>query len=74
VIYDYLHRIPTQTLKNLENLENNKLIFQVLEISCSFTKNRKCPGKTNIACEKIHFVRTEKPVNKYYICRRKLLI
>jgi len=54
----------------LENLEYNKLIFQVLEISLNLTKSGNVleiilPGK------KIP-LRTKKPVNKYYACRRKL--
>ena len=52
----------------LENLENNKLIFQVLEMSWNFTKSGNVMEKY---CLWKNPLKTKKPVNTY-ACRRKL--
>jgi len=52
----------------LENLENNKFIFQVLE----FYKIRKCPGKKHSLWK--NPLQTKNPVHIYYACRRKLVL
>jgi len=58
----------------LENLENNKYIFQVLDISLNFTKSGK-----NIACEKIHLEQNNisinvMPIEENFYCRRKRVL
>jgi len=52
----------------------NKLIFQVLKMSWNFTKIRKCPGNVleKILPLKNNSLRTKKPMNKYYNCRKML--
>ena len=53
----------------LENLGNNKLIFQVLEMSLNFAKSGNV--MENILPVK-NPLRTEKTVNKYYVWRGNL--
>ena len=43
--------ILTEFPRILDNLENNQIIFQVLEMSLNFSKSWNVPEK----CEKIHF-------------------
>ena len=54
----------------LENLVNNKFIFQFLEMSWNFTKSGNVLEK--ILSVKINPLRTKKCMNIYYACRRKL--
>ena len=59
----------------LENLENNKFVFQVLEMFLNFTKSKNVLEK-NIACEKINSEQKSlwiniKPVQENFDCRRK---
>jgi len=53
----------------LLNLENNRFVFQVLEMSLNLTKSGNVLEKILLS-EKPK--RTKKPVNKYYACRIKL--
>jgi len=51
----------------LENLEDNKFIFQVMEMSLNWTKSGNVSGR-NVD---LYPLRTKKPVEENFNCRRK---